>query len=100
MADLDAELLALAGGDDSSDEETSVPVQPKLASPPLASSREQPESEQSGEMARKGAARLVQRPKKVRKVDEDEGELYVHSLRHPLSCYLIVPSLSPRHSLL
>jgi RNA polymerase-associated protein RTF1 len=84
MADLDAELLALAGGDDSSDEETSVPTQPKLASPPLVSSHEQPESEQSGEMARKGAARLVQRPKKVKKGDEDEeGELYVHSLRHP-----------------
>ena len=71
MADLDAELLALAGGDDSSDEETSVPTQHKLASPPLLSSHEQPESEQSGEMARKGAARLVQRPKKVKKVDEE-----------------------------
>ena len=56
------------------------------------------------EMARKSAARLVQRPKKVKKGDEDEeGELYVHSLRHPLNYlshrlrFLNVPTSSFTH---
>lgn len=91
MADLDAELLALAGGDDSSDEETSMQVQSKDASPPPASSKNpQPLEADDDEMARKGVAKLVKRRKKAKIDDEiEEGELYVIS-----SLFLMRQSLS------
>lgn len=70
MADLDAELLALAGGDDSSDEEVSMPSNTKPASPtpPSPSDEQQHNSEEpSAEMARKGVARPTKRTKKGKK---------------------------------
>ncbi|KAL1962304.1 hypothetical protein VTN77DRAFT_9795 [Rasamsonia byssochlamydoides] len=75
MADLDDELLALAG--DSSDEEASQPPsKPKSASPPPApsSSTKQP-SPDPPEMARKGTAKAVKRSKKAKKEESEEGEL-------------------------
>ncbi|EEP81272.1 predicted protein [Uncinocarpus reesii 1704] len=77
MADLDAELLALAGGDDSSDEGTSTPAPQKNLSPLHSSSKEQHSVEdQVDEMARKGMARPVKRRKKVKDDEEsEEGEL-------------------------
>lgn len=70
MADIDAELLALAGGDDSSDEEVSMPSNTKPASPtpPTSSTEQQHNTEEStAEMARKGVARTVKRPNKGKK---------------------------------
>lgn len=71
MADLDADLLALAGEDDSSDEEVSIPSNTKPASPTpptLSNEQQQPETEEpTAEMARKGVAKAVKRAKKVRK---------------------------------
>ncbi|EER25616.1 hypothetical protein D8B26_000067 [Coccidioides posadasii str. Silveira] len=77
MADLDAELLALAGGDDSSDEETSMPAQSKeLSPPPSPSSKEKQPEDEDEEMARKGVARPVKRRKRARiEEEEEEGEL-------------------------
>lgn len=79
MANLDDELLALAG--DSSSEEESVPRSPaksKSPSPPKQRSPEPP-----SRMARKGTAKVIKRPKRAKKEesDEEEGELCVsHSL--------------------
>ncbi|KAL4906643.1 hypothetical protein BDW74DRAFT_150891 [Aspergillus multicolor] len=70
--DLDAELLALAGDDTSSDEEASPPPR-KLpsASPARSSSPQSPEP--TSTMGRKGTAKPVRRPRKSRR-DEDEEE--------------------------
>ncbi|KAK2759878.1 hypothetical protein FQN54_002612 [Arachnomyces sp. PD_36] len=70
MADLDAQLLALAGGDDSSDDEVTVPSNTKRTSPsPQPPSDEQHQNnnnteESTEDMARKGVARTVKRAKK------------------------------------
>ncbi|EGE02593.1 hypothetical protein TEQG_01628 [Trichophyton equinum CBS 127.97] len=91
MADLDAELLALAGGDDSSDEESPAISQQKdkdkerQASPGSSSSNDQ--DDDADTMGRKGVARPVKRQcKRARAYDDDEeeGELSsssVHSRR-------------------
>ncbi|OXV07598.1 hypothetical protein Egran_04636 [Elaphomyces granulatus] len=74
-ADLDAELLALAGGD-SSDEETSRSKQKSVSPPaPPSSSTKQHSPEPAPEMARKGTARPVRRLKKTKKEESEEGEL-------------------------
>ncbi|EGD94409.1 hypothetical protein TESG_01927 [Trichophyton tonsurans CBS 112818] len=91
MADLDAELLALAGGDDSSDEESPAISQQKdkdkerQASPGSSSSNDQ--DDDADTMGRKGVARPVKRQRKRARAyddDEEEGELSsssVHSRR-------------------
>jgi hypothetical protein len=91
MADLDDELLALAGGD-SSDSEASVTAQDHdhdldnetnrdfPPSPPPDSTNNEPEQKDSGgKMGRKGVARSVVRRKKAKKDEdeEEEGEVYV-----------------------
>lgn len=83
MADIDAQLLALAG-DDSSDEEVSMPSNTKPASPTppspsssSSSSNEQPThntEESTAEMARKGVARAVKRPRKGKKAASRDRE--------------------------
>ena len=75
-ADLDAELLALAGGD-SSDEETSPHSKPKSVSPPAppSSFTKQHSPEPPPEIARKGTTRPVRRLKKTKKEESEEGEL-------------------------
>lgn len=74
MADLDAELLALAGGDESSGEESSP--QPKQKSPtpnrPVKRSRDSPLSD----MGRKGTAKLIRKGRR-RRDDSDDDQLYV-----------------------
>lgn len=78
MADLDDELLALAG--DSSDEEASPQSQSKSKSaspPPPSSSTKQPSPDPAPEMARKGTAKVVKRPRKTKKEESEEGELWV-----------------------
>jgi hypothetical protein len=79
-ADLDAELLALAGGD-SSDEEPSPRSEYKSASPPAPPSFNKPLSpEPAPEMARKGTVKPARRPKKPKKEESEEGELCVFGL--------------------
>jgi RNA polymerase-associated protein RTF1 len=71
MADLDAELLALAGGDDSSDEEVSMPSNTKPVSPTpptLSNEQQQPNTEEpTADMGRRGIARAVKRTKKAKR---------------------------------
>ncbi|KAK2868002.1 hypothetical protein FQN49_003247, partial [Arthroderma sp. PD_2] len=79
MADLDAELLALAGGDDSSDEESPAISQQKdkdQQDPSSASPTTKDQNED--DMGRKGVARSVKRPRKRARAyndEEEEGEL-------------------------
>lgn len=87
MADIDAQLLALAG-DDSSDEEVSMPPNTKPASPTPPSSNEQPQhntntEEPTAQMARKGVARAVKRPKKGKKAAARDRERYVVPIDSP-----------------
>lgn len=85
MSDIDAEILALAGGDDSSDEET-APTQPKRVSPSPGSANghgggggdSEPES---GEVSRKRSGKHSSRTKRPRNAGDDDAELYV--------CYLL-----------
>lgn len=87
MSDLDAELLALAGGDDSSDEESSGTALQKQASPRQTSTSDQKQSTSSSDMARKGVARPVKRRKRdLEDGEEEEGELYVISILIPSCC--------------
>lgn len=75
MADLDAELLALAGGDESSGEESSPHVQQKSSSPsrPVKKYRE---SSPPSDMARKGTAKPIKKVRR-RKDESDDDQLYV-----------------------
>ncbi len=77
MADLDAELLALAGGDESSGEESSPQIKQKSPSPnrPVKKSRESP----APDMGRKGTAKPVKRARR-RKDDSDDDRVYVIAL--------------------
>ena len=79
MADLDAELLALAGGDDSSDEEAPMPSHNKSDSPlpPSPSNEQQHNTEPAVDMARKGIAKPVKRSKKAK---ADRERSVVHTL--------------------
>lgn len=83
MADLDAELLALAGGD-SSDEETTKPTNTivKVTSPPSSAGsslgKSNHASTNKSNMASKGSTKAngnAPKAKKIRKDDsEEEGE--------------------------
>ncbi|KKZ62144.1 hypothetical protein EMCG_03388 [[Emmonsia] crescens] len=84
MSDIDAEILALAGGDDSSDEET-APTQPKRVSPGLGSANghggggdSEPES---GEVSRKRSGKHSSRTKRSRNAGDDDAELSSSSSR-------------------
>jgi RNA polymerase-associated protein RTF1 len=72
MADLDAELLALAGGDSSGEESMPSSPKPKSPSPPRSKkqSRESP-----SDMARKGVAKAVKRSKRRKAYSDDEDEV-------------------------
>ncbi|KAL2423498.1 hypothetical protein ABEF95_009757 [Exophiala dermatitidis] len=74
MADLDAELLALAGGD-SSGEEESLPPSPKEKSPSPPRSRKQSRQSPQPDMARKGVAKTVKRAKRRKTYSDDEDEV-------------------------
>jgi len=69
MADLDAELLALAGGDSSGEE--SVPSPPKKKSPSPHQSKKSP----SAETARKGVAKTTKRARRRKNYSDDEDEV-------------------------
>lgn len=81
MADLDAELLALAGGDSSDDESTKPTVTaPKPPSPitssPEPSNGNKPSSNKRG-VAQKSSSRAMagaSRSKRVKRDDSEEGE--------------------------
>lgn len=77
MADLDAELLALAGGDSSGEEDSMPPSPPQRRSP----SRRSPSSsdKEAPEMSRKGVAQTVKKsrarkPARRSRYSDDEGE--------------------------
>ena len=72
MADLDAELLALAGGDSSGEE--SLPSSPKQKSPTPPRSKKQSRDSPPADMARKGVAKAVKRSAKRRKTYSDDEE--------------------------
>ncbi|OAX79868.1 hypothetical protein ACJ72_05808 [Emergomyces africanus] len=79
MSDIDAEILALAGGDDSSDEEN-APTQPKHASPDRG--READSGEESGEVSKKRSGKHTSRTKRSRNAgDDDDAELSSSSSR-------------------
>lgn len=73
MADLDAELLALAGGDSSGEE--SMPASPKPKSPSPSRSKKPPRESPSPDMARKGVAKTVKRVKRRKNYSDDEDEV-------------------------
>ena len=74
MADLDAELLALAGGDESSGEESSP--QPKQKSPSPNRSVKRTRDSPAPDMARKGTAKPIRKARR-RKDDSDDDQVYV-----------------------
>ncbi|EXJ84885.1 hypothetical protein A1O3_05560 [Capronia epimyces CBS 606.96] len=74
MADLDAELLALAGGD-SSGEDESMPPSPKEKSPSPSRSKKQSRHSPDLDMARKGIAKAVKRAKRRKTYSDDEDEV-------------------------
>jgi RNA polymerase-associated protein RTF1 len=73
MADLDAELLALAGGDSSGDE--SLPSSPKPKSPSPPRSKKQSRESPPVEMGRKGVAKITKRSKRRKTYSDDEDEV-------------------------
>lgn len=73
MADLDAELLALAGGDSSGEE--SMPSSPKEKSPSPPRSKKQSRESPPPDMARKGVAKAVKRTKRRKTYSDDEDEV-------------------------
>jgi RNA polymerase-associated protein RTF1 len=73
MADLDAELLALAGGDSSGDD--SMPSSPKQKSPTPPRPKKQSRESPAPDMARKGVAKAVKRTKRRKAYSDDEDEL-------------------------
>ena len=79
MADLDAELLALAGGD-SSGEEDSMPTSPPPRRSPSRRSPSSSGKDSPADMARKGVAQTTKKAKARKPArrsqhsdDEDEG---------------------------
>jgi RNA polymerase-associated protein RTF1 len=73
MADLDAELLALAGGDSSGEE--SIPSSPKPKSPSPPRSKKQSRESPPPDMVRKGVAKAVKRNKRRKTYSDDEDEV-------------------------
>lgn len=77
MADLDAELLALAGGDSSGEEDSMPPSPPQRRSPSRRSLSTS--SKESPDMGRKGVAQPVKKtkarkPARRKQYSDDEGE--------------------------
>lgn len=70
MADLDAEILALAGGDESSDEGSPMPIKEKSPSPARSPSHSR--EPDRAEVPRKVTARTT--TKKARRTKRDESE--------------------------
>lgn len=75
MADLDAELLALAGGDESSADER--PPSPVNHPPSPQQHHLPPKSSSPADMGRKGTAKVVKKPRRRSAESDDEGEMYV-----------------------
>ncbi|KAI1609097.1 hypothetical protein EDD37DRAFT_138702 [Exophiala viscosa] len=73
MADLDAELLALAGGDSSGEESTPSSPKPKSSSPPRTKQQLR-RAPSPADMARKGVAKTVKRPRRRKAYSDDEDE--------------------------
>lgn len=73
MADLDAELLALAGGDSSGEESMPSSPKPKSSSAHTQNQLRPPQSPEP-DMARKGVAKAVKRPRRRKAYSDDEGE--------------------------
>jgi RNA polymerase-associated protein RTF1 len=77
MADLERELLALAGGDESSADERSSSPKPKSQSPsPQQQHHSQRRSSSPADMGRKGTAKVIKKPRRRRADSEDDGEVY------------------------
>lgn len=82
MADLDAELLALAGGDTSSDEENTSKTRTKAESPPSsptsAAGTQQRDSGTKLGVARKKSTKMSgpskRTPKRAKRQESEEGE--------------------------
>jgi RNA polymerase-associated protein RTF1 len=75
MADLDAELLALAGGDESSADEISSSPQPKAPSPQHHHHHQHSRSISPADMGRKGTAKVIKKPRRRPADSEDDGEM-------------------------
>ncbi|KAK7900021.1 RNA polymerase-associated protein rtf1 [Exophiala xenobiotica] len=73
MADIDAELLALAGGDSSGEE--SMHSSPKRKSPSPPRNKKQSRRSPTPDMARKGVAKTVKRPRRRKVYSDDEDEV-------------------------
>ena len=73
MADLDAELLALAGGDSSGEE--SVHSSPKQKSPSPSRSKNKSRDSPQPDMARKGVAKTTKRAKRRKNYSDDEDDV-------------------------
>ncbi|RVX75436.1 hypothetical protein B0A52_00789 [Exophiala mesophila] len=73
MADLDAELLALAGGDSSGEE--SVHSSPKPKSPSPSRSKSNSRVSPQPDMTRKGVAKTTKRARRRKNYSDDEDEL-------------------------
>lgn len=77
MADLDAELLALAGGDSSGEESarSSVRSSPKPKSPSPSRSKSNSRISPQPDMARKGVAKTTKRARRRKTYSDDEDEV-------------------------
>jgi len=75
MADLDAELLALAGGDSSGEESLPSSPKPKSPSPSPPRSKKQSRESPSPDMARKGVAKPTKRAKRRKHYSDDDDEV-------------------------
>jgi len=75
MADLDAELLALAGGDESSADEISPSPKPKSPSPQHHHHHQHSRSISPADMGRKGTAKIVKKPRRRPANSDDDGEM-------------------------
>jgi hypothetical protein len=71
MADLDAELLALAGGDSSGEESFASPPRRKSSTPPRPSKSTQ---NASADVTRRGVASKVKKAKRRRKYVDNQDE--------------------------
>ena len=92
MADLDAEILALAGGDESSDEGSPMPTKEKSPSPqPTSPQHHHHDSDDAAEMGRKGTAKVAgkgqttRKARRVKRADSEDGEAYVATSLSPKS---------------
>ena len=85
MADLDAELLALAGGDESSSEESSPPPKQKSPSPSRPAKRNRDST--PPDMARKGTAKPVRKARR-RRDDSDDDKVYVEAQNLSLQTFV------------